>query len=332
MKSFNQQPRGKPARYELTKIYINQCKHRGSKPTGGIKFSNIINKNRTMILIADGGSTKTDWRLLDGEVIHAFHTKGINPFHNDEDQIIEEINKSDIIKMRSNVTEIYFYGAGLVNENVKNILKNIFVKLFPLAGEISVNDDLLAAARALFDNDKGIACILGTGSNSCLFNGVSVEDKVPALGYILGDEGSGAKLGIKLVNTLYKRGFSENLSNQLMQESDLEMTVVLENVYKKHLPNLYLASLTKIIKKHIDNTEVYNLVKELFVEFIDKNISKYNGFENYAIGFVGSIAYHFNDILSQVLKEKGLKLGKIVQAPIDELIAYHRNILIDKNN
>ena len=285
-----------------------------------------------MILIADGGSTKTDWRVLDGDIVHAYYTKGINPFHNNEDQIIEEINKSDLIKIRLSVKEIYFYGAGLVNEGVKNTLKDIFVKLFPTVIKIEVNDDLLAAARSLFNNEKGIACILGTGSNSCFFNGVSIEDKVPALGYILGDEGSGSKLGIKFVNALHKREFSEDLTSELMQESDLEMTIVLENVYKKHLPNLYLASLTKIIKKHIDNTDIYDLVKESLIEFIDKNVSKYKDFKNYNIGFVGSIAYHFEDILIQVLLEKDLQLGKIVQAPIDELITYHRNILIDKNN
>lgn len=285
-----------------------------------------------MILIADGGSTKTDWRVLDGDIVHAYYTKGINPFHNNEDQIIEEINKSDLIKIRLSIKEIYFYGAGLVNEGVKNTLKDIFVKLFPTVIKIEVNDDLLAAARSLFNNEKGIACILGTGSNSCFFNGVSIEDKVPALGYILGDEGSGSKLGIKFVNALHKREFSEDLTSELMQESDLEMAIVLENVYKKHLPNLYLASLTKIIKKHIDNTDIYDLVKESLIEFIDKNVSKYKDFKNYNIGFVGSIAYHFEDILIQVLLEKDLQLGKIVQAPIDELITYHRNILIDKNN
>ena len=285
-----------------------------------------------MILIADGGSTKTDWRVLDGEIVHAFHTKGINPFHNNESQIIEEINKSDVIKMRSSINEIYFYGAGLVNDNVKSVLTGMFIKVFPFAVKIEVNDDLLAAARALFGNDKGIACILGTGSNSCLFNGFSIEDKVSSLGYILGDEGSGAKLGIKFINAIYKRELSEDLINQLLQEPDLAIETVLENVYKKHLPNLYLASLTKLIIKYIDNSEIYMLVKDSFIEFIDKNISKYSDFKSYPIGFIGSIAFYFKDVLIKVLDEKNLKIGKVVKAPIDQLIAYHKNIQIDKNN
>jgi N-acetylglucosamine kinase-like BadF-type ATPase len=276
-----------------------------------------------MILIADGGSSKTDWRIINKGVNHVFHTRGINPFHNSEDQIMDEIHRSDVIKFRSGITEIHFYGAGLANENIKGELHQIFKKVFPFTQQIYIYDDLLAAARALFKDNQGIVCILGTGSNSCFYNGTVVEDKVPSLGYILGDEGSGARMGIRFINGFFKREFSEELSIKLKKESQLVYADVLDNVYKKHLPNRYLASFTKMMNRYIDYVEVRGIIKESFVQFIDKNVSKYSESKSYPIGFVGSIAYYFRDILEEVMEEKGLKLAGIIQAPIEELINFH---------
>lgn len=276
-----------------------------------------------MILVADGGSSKTDWIVVEKDINHFFHTKGINPFHNSEDQIIKEIHSSDLIKFREHITEINFYGAGLASKEIKDDLSKIFNKLFPFTQRININDDLIAAARALFAEGKGIACILGTGSNSCFFNGQEVVDKVPALGYVLGDEGSGAYMGIRFINAYFKREFSEELINILSKENDLQMNSVLENVYKKPLPSRYLASYTKILKKYEEHAEIHKLIKNSFLQFIDKNVSRYPDSILYPIGFVGSIAFYFKDILEEALKERGLQLGKVIKAPIEELITYH---------
>jgi len=277
-----------------------------------------------MILIADSGSTKTDWRLIDKDVVHTFRSKGINPLFNTEDQIIEEINRTDIVKFRSKITTINFYGAGLVNENIKSQANQIFQRLFPFSNSIVVNDDLLGAARSVLGSEQGIACILGTGSNSCFYNGVHIVDKIPALGYILGDEGSGAFLGKSFLNSLFKKDFSVETINAIHAIIDIDMAEVIQHVYKNNLPNRYLASFAKIIKELVQFQEIENLVFNAFSQFIDKNLIKYRGYNEYPIGFVGSVAYHFKDILEKVMSSKGLILGKVLESPMESLLDFHK--------
>lgn len=277
-----------------------------------------------MILIADGGSTKTDWHIIDNDVLHQFHSKGINPFFNTEEQIREEIFASEISNVRTKVKEMHFYGAGMVDDKIKAEAKLIFEGIFTNAEAVTVNDDMLAAARALLGNNSGIACILGTGSNSCLYSGNEIGEKVPALGYILGDEGSGTHLGKAFLNKYFKRGFTDALYAELHAELDLNMSEVITNTYKKQQPNRYLASFTKVIKKYIHKPEIEDLVKQSLNAFIDINLSKYPAYNNQEICFVGSIAYYFKDQLFKVFDERGLKLGKILQSPMEGLVEYHK--------
>jgi glucosamine kinase len=275
-----------------------------------------------MILIADGGSTKTDWRLSDGHTVHSFSSKGLNPYFNTQEQIIQELIKSGLGEFKDQVTAINFYGAGLAVDTVKESLRKCFHDFFK-AEEISINDDLLAAARALFGDGSGIACILGTGSNSCLYIDGRIVDKIPALGYILGDEGSGANLGKVFLNALHKRQFPEELRAEILWNENIGLDVILENVYRQEQANKYLASLTQIIIKYIQHKEIENMVSKTLEDFFRKNIFKYKNYQEYKIGFAGSIAFHFDHLLEEVLESHSLGAHKIIKAPIEELLNYH---------
>lgn len=276
-----------------------------------------------MIIIADSGSTSTDWRIIDGGEILSFRGNGINPFFTLEDQIVEELQAGELSDYLKDIDEVYFYGTGISNEAMKALMLTAFELVFTNAGSIHIEDDLIAASRALFRSGSGIACILGTGSNSCLYRDGQIVDRVPALGYILGDEGSGARLGISFINALLKRQLPEELSHRLIDEEGLTMDTVLDIVYRKQFPNRYLASLTRIIHAHLEYEEVRKLVTESFQDFYLKNISRYEGHHGLEIGFVGSIAWHFNELLEEVLMNNGISAVKIIQAPIDELVSFH---------
>jgi len=283
-----------------------------------------------MILIADSGSTKTDWRLIDGTEVRSMSTLGINPYHSDEQEIDSELTKLDLDGNERRILEIYFYGSGVANDAMKQVIRTALQKRVGVHPFIQVNDDLLGVARALFQNGEGIACILGTGSNSGLYQEGKIMDKVPALGYSLGDEGSGTDIGKRLVNALHKRNLKDTLRDAIMSEEGMNMDQILENVYQKPHANRYLASLTKIAAKHIDNEEIRMLITLAFEDFIQKNISKYNEFTSMKIGFAGSVAYHFQEILREVLPKHGLQCDSIIATPIEGLIEYHREVSKEK--
>lgn len=276
-----------------------------------------------MILVADSGSTKTDWRLIEGKEIRSMSTRGINPYHSSEQEIEAELGKLDLAGNEKNIRFIFFYGSGISNEKMKGIIRSGLQSRIGVHPEIQVEDDLLGTARALFQQGSGIACILGTGSNSCYYKQGKIMDKVPALGYSLGDEGSGTDIGKRLVNALHKRSLSDELREAIIAEEGLTMDQILEHVYKKPHANRYLASLTRIAAKHIKNKEIRKIVAEAFEEFIIKNISKYSEYGSSEIGFSGSVAFHFSDVLKEVLDRHQLKCSQIIAAPIDGLVEYH---------
>lgn len=281
-----------------------------------------------MILIADGGSTKTEWRLIESSDTKSFSCAGINPFFNSRDQIYEELKKLDIPADFGSIGKVVFYGAGLTAGKAQDEMEKAFQSVF-INATISLNDDLTAAARALFADGAGIACILGTGSNSGLFRNDKLVDKIPALGYILGDEGSGADIGIHFLNALLKRKLPADISKILDREKGLGMNKVLDKVYRERLPNRYLASMTKIVKEYIHVYEIREIVLNAFNSFVERNILRYDNPMEYPIGFVGSVAWHFADELKEILDGHGLNLKNIIQQPIEELVAYHRE---SKNN
>ncbi len=279
-----------------------------------------------MILIADSGSTKTDWRLLTGKEVRSMSTRGINPYHSSKKEIEEELKTLDLQGDERNIHEIYFYGSGVANEEMKDVIHGSLQKRIGVHPHIQVQDDLTGVARALFMDKSGIACILGTGSNSGLYQGGKISDKVPAMGYSLGDEGGGADIGKRLVNALHKRNLSDKLREAIIAEEGLSMDQILENVYNQPHANRYLASLARIATKYIDNPEIKEIISAAFKDFIDKNISKYSHYNSLEIGFAGSIAYYFKEILEEVMEKHHLKISKIMASPIEGLVTYHQEV------
>ena len=277
-----------------------------------------------MKLIADAGSTKTDWIVTNNSLItKQIKTKGINPFYQTESDIIQLISteiKSQIDEIEIN--EIYFYGAGCTTEKqpiVANALKASFTN-----AKIEVDSDLLAAARALCGHSEGIACILGTGSNSCFYNGENITQNTPPLGFILGDEGSGAYLGKTLVSDFLKRQMPDNIADLFANKYRLTTKEAVENVYRQPLPNRYLAQFTPFLSENIAEPYCYNLVFDAFITFFARNIVHYPDFHTLPIAFTGSVAYHFADVLEVAAYEFGLNFSHITQAPIDGLAEFHK--------
>ncbi|MBN2636361.1 MAG: ATPase [Prolixibacteraceae bacterium] len=279
-----------------------------------------------MILIADSGSTKTTWCLINKKGSPAFFsTSGINPFFRTSDDIVDELKSSLIPKLNySRIEKIYFYGAGIINDAKKNVIRAALKQLFP-ATFIEINSDLLAAAHATLGNNKGITCILGTGSNSGLYDGNSIIEHIPPLGFILGDEGSGAVLGKKLIADYLKGVMPENLSKQFKMQYNSPYPVFMESVYKKEKPNQYLAQFVPFINMNISEIYCNKLVENSFVEFVERNISQYTNYNSHKICFVGSVAYHFQDQLKNVFKKQHLQLGEIEKDPINGLLRFYQN-------
>lgn len=266
-------------------------------------------------LIADSGSTKTDWALG----VKRLNTQGINPVHQDEDTI-RRILRDELLPQLADarVTEIAFYGSG-VRPELEAKMQRLLGEIFPSAMQIEAKSDLLGAARALCGHEEGIACILGTGANSCLFDGERIVSNTPSMGYILGDEGSGAVLGRQLLNRLYKNVLSDDIKALFEEEVGVKMSDVIERVYRQPLPNRWLASLSVFVHRHLDKPGMEALVVDNFRDFINRNILAYHR-PDLPISAVGSIAYFFKPQLEQAAKEKGYAIGRIVRSPLDALV------------
>ena len=278
-----------------------------------------------MILLADSGSTKTSWYFSKGRNHSEYiSTGGINPFFRTTENIIEELEKDLVPKIGSNILEIHFYGAGIINEEKGEVVKLALQKVFPLA-QIEVQSDLLAAARATCKNEKGIACILGTGSNSCLYDGEKIVEHIPPLGFILGDEGSGAILGRKLVSDYLKGIIPEFLGLKFQKKFKLNYSGFLESVYQKEKPNKFLAQFVPFLYENINEKYCRKLVENSFDEFIQRNIKQYTNFNEQEINFIGSVAYYFGEQLKLVLNNNKIKLGTILKEPLEGLAQYHLN-------
>ena len=277
----------------------------------------------TMILIADSGSTKTSWFYSDGENHSEYiSTTGINPFFRRSEDIVADLLGNLLPKIKGTVTEIYFYGAGIINEEKGAIVKSALAKLFPSA-QINVWSDLLAAARSTLGDKSGIACILGTGSNSSLYNGSKIIKNISPLGFILGDEGSGAVLGRKLLGDFLKGILPEGLSSKFQKMYPLSYSEFLESVYKKEKPNKFLAEFVPFLSENINDVYCSGLIENAFEDFIQRNVKQYPNCGKVPISFVGSVAYYFQDQLKVVLNRNNLELCRIIKNPLDGLIQYH---------
>lgn len=280
-----------------------------------------------MILIADSGSTKTHWALIDStrQTRHVY-TKGINPFYQTEDEISGELELFLLPQLGDlHIDSIFFYGAGCSFPEKKALVSQALKQHF-FNAEIQVESDLLAAARSLFGYRQGIACILGTGSNSCFYDGQEITKNISPLGFILGDEGSGAVLGKTLVADCLKNQLSDELKEKFLAEYNLTPATILDSVYKQPFPNRFLATFAPFLFQNIHYPQIAKIVTDSFNAFFVRNILQYTT-SNVEVSFVGSVAFYFRDILKQVANKHGITIGCVLQSPMDGLIDYHKNEL-----
>lgn len=275
-----------------------------------------------MILIADGGSTKTDWCMVEnGEIILRFKTKGINPFFQTEEEIQKEIETGLLPGLNGiQPTAIYFYGAGCAFPEKNEMIRRAINRYLP--APVEVGSDLLAAARALCGNRPGIACILGTGSNSCQYDGKEIVKNVSPLGFILGDEGSGAVLGKLLIGDVLKDQLPPALKDQFLAEYELTPALIMDRVYRQPFPNRFLAGLSPFISAHLDEPAIWELVTRSFLAFFTRNVKQYDYLE-LPVHFVGSVAWHYQAVLKDIASDLGILIGTIIRSPMDGLVAYH---------
>jgi N-acetylglucosamine kinase-like BadF-type ATPase len=272
-------------------------------------------------ILFDSGSTKTDIRIIYNRQITELQCVGINPFYQNRDEIYHVLRTCFGQDENSEEFEIYFYGAGCSFEEKKEIVRSALSRLFPKSC-ISIENDLLGAARALLQEKNGIACILGTGANSCLYQKGKIIKNVPPLGYILGDEGSGANLGKLLVADILKGIAPQKVILRFYEEEKCSAEEIMNHIYKESFPNRYLATFSKHIYRHKDELYFQNLILEAFDNFFKRNIVQYDSTVK-EIGFVGSIAFHFTHQLEITAQKYGYSIQQILKSPIEGLITYH---------
>jgi len=275
-------------------------------------------------LIADSGATKAEWSLVNGGKVKTINTQGISPYFLNTEQIRDLLLKELSPKLKNvQVDEIYYYGTGCANPDNVKLIKKALKQVFPDA-YMEVTHDLMAAARALCGPDKGIACILGTGSNSCYYNGKKIMRNSPGLGYVLGDEGSGAYLGCKVLQYYLYGTFDDELRGRFDLTYMTNATEILENVYKKPLPNRYLAGFTYFLAENRGHYMIENIIEDGLNDFFFTHLCKYRETWKLPVNFAGSVAYGFRDVLAQLCQSYEFELGKVLQKPMSGLIAYHR--------
>lgn len=276
-----------------------------------------------MILIADSGASKTDWRMLgpNGSIEQA-QSIGYNPYYQPIEQLDKEVREVLVPQVKHPVKKIFYYGTGCSSDKNRKMIRTALERYFTDA-HIEVWHDLLAAARALCGEEPGIACILGTGSNSCYYDGVRIVENVTSLGYVLGDEGSGAWMGKKIVADYLRKDLPEKLWDQFKKRFPMDRDEILSRVYSQEMPSRFLGSFSHFIFQHLKEPYCYRLVYDGFSEFMEKNVMRYEKYNELKVHFVGSVAFYFSDILRQVANDKGITLKNILESPIAGLTLYH---------
>lgn len=274
-------------------------------------------------LIADSGATKAEWSLVGEGKTKTITTQGISPYFLNTEQIRELLQKELMPKLKqTRIDEVYYYGTGCANPaNARSVAKAIR-SLLPKA-VIDVNHDLLAAARSLCGHEKGIACILGTGSNSCFYNGKKIMRNSPGLGYVLGDEGSGAYLGKKVIQYYLYGTFDEELRGRFDLTYATNSTEILESVYKKPLPNRYLAGFARFLADNRGHYMIENIIEDGLNDFFFNHLCKYREIWTLPVNFVGGVAFGFKDVLQQLCNGYEFQLGIVLKKPMSGLVEYH---------
>lgn len=278
-----------------------------------------------MILLADSGSTKTDWALArNGSLVKQITTEGINPFFQTEEEISRIVHERLMPALDGAMPhEVHFYGAGCAFPEKNRLVEQAITRHLPVPVEIG--SDLLGAARSLCGRRPGIACIMGTGSNSCYYDGQTIAANVSPLGYVLGDEGSGAVLGRLLVGDCLKNQLPAPLKEAFFKRFDLTPQLILERVYKQPFPNRFLASLSPFLIEHIDEPCIHRLVLNSFKSFFTRNVMQYD-YREVKVHFTGSIAYYYREVLDEAARALQIELGHIVRSPLEGLVTYHSNL------
>ncbi len=278
-----------------------------------------------MIIIADGGSTKTNWCLLDNNQKKIyFNTEGYNPYFVDSEYIVGSLKKGLPQDLPlDQVTEVNYYGAGVHNDEKAQIVVDAFRLLFPNA-KIEVGHDLLAAARALLGTESGFAAILGTGTNSCIYDGEKITYNINSAAYILGDEGSGSYIGKKLLTDFIRGLMPKDVEKAFFETYKLTPDEIMDNVYTKPLANRFCASFSKFVYDNNVNIEyTRNIVNDAFEAFFANLVSKYPDYQKYTFNCIGSVGYNFRNVLEEKATQYGMKVGKILRSPIDDLVKFH---------
>jgi glucosamine kinase len=280
---------------------------------------------QSVTLIADSGATKAEWCLVNNGRKRTIFTQGISPYFLNTQQIIELLQKELLPSLKKvTVEEVHYYGTGCANpENVASI-KKALKKIFPEAS-LEVSTDLMAAARAVCGHEKGIACILGTGSNSCYYNGKKIVKNSPGIGYILGDEGSGAYLGKKVVQYYMYDTFDEDLRARFDAKFLTNKVEILDNVYKKPLANRYLASFAIFLAENRGHFMIENILEDGLNDFYFQHLCKYREVWTTPVSFVGSVAFGFKDVLQELCNSYEFELGTVIKNPMSGLISYHKD-------
>ncbi len=275
-----------------------------------------------MIVIADSGSTKTEWLVKDGEQVISLNSIGLNPFFVNTKKVTEVVKETFNDISVQQIEKLFFYGASCSSPDRCAIITNGLTAVFPNA-YIETDHDMLGAARGLFGNNKGIAIILGTGSNSCIYDGNDIIENIPALGYILGDEGSGAFFGLQLTKDFLNNEMPETIYKKFKETYNLDKEYIFDNVYNKPLPNRFLAKFAPFLSENIFDSYIYNMVYAGIDLFFKRHVIAYQTHKQYAIGSIGSIGYIFNDILLEICKKYSLELAINERSPMKKLLEFH---------
>ncbi|MGQ0828283.1 MAG: N-acetylglucosamine kinase [Bacteroidota bacterium] len=277
-----------------------------------------------MLLIADSGSTKTHWVLVDNKNVQShYNTIGYNPYFIDSKGIYQSLSENLLSQLDgSAVTKVFFYGAGCSTTEKINIVQQAMATAFPKA-ELFVSHDLLAAARALLGDERGFAAIIGTGSNTCIYDGKEIEKNIDSVGYLLGDEGSGCYIGKKITRDFMRGYLPDDLKKNFDKKYNITAADIFDAMYNKPLPNRFLAGFAAFADENKEHPYIQKIVKESLNDFFKNLVSHYPGYSELTFNCIGSVGFVFRDILKEVAGSYKMRIGTLLQSPIEDLVKYH---------
>ena len=279
-----------------------------------------------MIIIADSGSTKCSWAICDknGQIIERCSTIGFNPYFIKSSQVLNHLQNSDLKEIKDNVDEVYFYGAGCSSKKMNDIIEKPFIEFFSNA-QVNIHHDLDAACYSMYDGEPAITGILGTGSNSCLFDGEKIYENAPSLGFMLGDEASGNNFGKKLLCLYFNNVLDEDLKQKYEEAYETDIAQINSNVYNNSRANVYLAKFFPFVSENKSHPQMHTLIMKTLDEFFKLHICCFEDFKKVKVNFIGSVAFFLKDEIEKVAQKYNCEIGHIVKNPIDRLIKYHFN-------